>query len=205
MLSRVEAVEAVRGPNEQSLEVIDAFNAQIVQQAEGREKFLLAASNALVENPLFHPAIRVEGRLEVRARTPTLAAVVGNALVHIGGRSCKPWRALPLHAGCRLDVEAVEGPVYVAFSGLRALASQLKAGLKLVVKQVSEIDCVVLARFLPQTLVRDCLYNGDSCENAIQRVLRHLRYACEMAKSGAKLVRVKIGDTVYEMWIKEVE
>ncbi|MEM0460008.1 MAG: hypothetical protein QXZ31_09100 [Thermofilaceae archaeon] len=204
MQSSITAFEAVERLEDQGLEVLNAFDARIVQEAEGMEKFLWAASNALVDNPIFHPAIRVEGRLEVRARTPTLAAVTGNAVIRAGGRVCKPWRALPLYAGCSMVVEAVEAPVYVSFSGLRALASQLKAGLRLVVKRVSEIDGDIIARFIPQSLVQACLNNGEPCDKAVQRVLRHLRYACEMARSGARLVRVKIGNTVYEMWVKEV-
>jgi len=205
-MQRTEALGALGEPaaDRATVEVVDACGVQIVQQAEGWERFFCAVSNALVGNPLGNPVLRVEDRLGARARGPTLAAVVGAAEVYVGGRKLEPWRALPLHPSCEIKVVADGGPAYVSFSGLTAHAARVEAGIELLVRRIEEVEDV-LARFVPRSLLQACLSGGESCERAIERVLRHLRYACAMAREGAKLVKVRVGELVYELWVKEVE
>lgn len=205
MQPEAKILETVAEADEHGLEVLDAHEVQVVQNAEGRERFHWAVSNALIGNSLYNPALKVGGWLEVKVESPVLTAVTGNANVNVSGRSFKPWRALPLYAGCRMRVEAGEEPVYVAFSGLKAHVAQVRVGLRLIVGRVSEVDWDVLARYVPRSLLQACLNGSEACESAIQRVLQHLKYACEMAKNGARLVRVRVGDVVYEMWVKELE
>lgn len=187
------------------IEVVDAYAAQIVHKAQGWQKLLLAVSNALVGNPLLNPAIKVDGYIEVKAKVRTLVAVAGYAEVTIDGRKLSAWRALPLQSGSKVRVEAIGEPVFVAFSGLQAHQSNVLVGLGFQVSSMTDFDGSLFARYVPQSLLQTYLRGEEEIEELIQRVVRHIRYACEMAKCGAKLVKVKVGDKVYEMWVKELD
>ena len=196
----LHGLQSVRG-----IEVVDVYAAQIVHEAHGWQKFLLAVSNALVGNSLLNPAIRVDGFIEVKTGVRTLAAVAGSAKVILNGRLMSAWRALPLQPGSRIRVEAKDEPAFLAFSGLQAGQSNVHAGSGFRVSSAADFDGSIFARYVPQSLIQACLRGEEKLEDSIQRVVRHIRYACEMAKCGARLVKVKVGDRVYEMWVKELD
>ncbi len=186
------------------VEVLDAHSSEIVDAAEGWERLLWAVSNVLAGNPITNPAVRVGGRIEVRASVPTLAAVAGDCDVYVGGVRARPWRAVPLPPGSTVRVEARGGSAYLALRGLRARALSVGRGLRLLVSAVTGFEDVV-ARYVPESLLRAFESNGTTVDELIHRVARHVHLACEMVRSGAKLIKVRVGNAVYEMWVKEVE
>jgi len=189
-----------------SVVVVSAQDTRLVTASDAADGFSYTLSNALVGNPLDNAALEVRGELELESRIPTLMAVTGNARVFIGGSEYRSWRALPLPPRKRARVEALRGVAYVALSGLKAAAA-VGAGACLGVQELNGRFDDLAARYVPYSMLSEYLRaksDGEACKRLLDRILRHLRLASEMARRGAKLIRVKVGEEVYDVWVEEL-
>lgn len=187
--------------------VVSARAARLVTAAEAADDFSYVLSNALVGNPPNNAALEVRGKLVIESRIPTLMAVTGSARVLIGGSEYKPWRALPLPPRKRARVEALGGVAYVSLSGLRASAAEIVSGARLGVQELNGSFNDLAARYVPLSMLneyRRSRSDGDARRGLLTKVLRHLRLASEMARRGAKLIKVRLGEEVYDVWIEEL-
>ena len=192
------------------IQVLSVRDARLVSTSgvdEVKDPLAYALSNALVDNPIDGAALELDGYLEVRTGSPTLMAVTGDARVEVEGKALPTWRAIPLPARSRVRVEAIGSVAYVSFKGLRADCSELKAGTVLRTHELDGRCDDLIARYVPSSLISEYLRvrtNGGSWSELLTRVLRHLELASEMARRGAKLIRVKIGKEVYDVWVEEL-
>ena len=182
------------------LTVIDAAGTRL---ASDGDVFSRAISNALVGNSLETPVFRVGVYVELWSSVQCLAAVAGHAKVEVNGVKCGTWRALPIPAGGEVRVLADEGEAYLAFSGLSGQLGPVEPGERFYVKPVEDFGADLSARYVPPTLLNE-YFNGGARDVLLEKILRHLRLACEMAKRGAKLVRVKVGGKIFDVWVEEV-
>jgi hypothetical protein len=195
-----KTIAALDETPDHGLTVIDAVETYLVSDGDG---FLRVVSNALVGNSLEAPVFRVEDRVELQSSVPCLAAVAGHARVEVNGVKCSAWRALPVPAGGRVKVVAHGGAAYLAFSGLSGRLGRVRPGERFHVKQADGFGAELAARCVPLSLLNE-YFNGGAQDALLEKVLRHLKLACEMAKRGAKLVKVRIGGKIYEVWVEEV-
>ncbi|RLF06036.1 MAG: hypothetical protein DRK00_02745 [Thermoprotei archaeon] len=190
-----------------SVVVVSAQDARLVTASDATDDFSYTLSNALVGNPLDNAALEVRGEVELESRIPTLMAVTGSAKVLIGGSEYESWRALPLPPRRRARVKALEGVAYVALSGLKAAAAAVGAGAWLGVQELNGRFEDLAARYVPSSMLREYLRargDGEACRWLLDKILRHLRLASEMARRGAKLIKVRVGEEVYDVWVEEL-
>lgn len=186
------------------LTIVNASGVRLVGDRELADGFLKAVSNALVGNSLASPVFEIEGFIEAELAVPCLAAVAGQAKIEVNGRVYDAWRALPVPAGGSVRVTTENKVAYLAFSGLSGHPGSVKPGARFPVRPISELGADLAALRVPPSLVRK-YYSGEPREKLLERILRHLRLACEMARRGAKLVRVRVGESVYDVWVEEIE
>lgn len=192
---------------DKGLAVISSSNTWLINCKRGTaDHFYGCVSNVLVGNPLTSPVFKVRGFIEVVVHAPTLVAVVGNAEVRVNERSFGTWRAIPVHTGWHVYVTARNGSAYMAVYGLEGRPSRVVNGALFSMKPLYDIDIDISARYVPPSLVAEYVTGKDDDGTyLLSRILQHIKLACEMARSGARLVRVKVGGLVYDVWVKEVE
>jgi len=197
---QTKTVSALDETSIRGLTVIDA--AETCLASDG-DRFLGAVSNALVGNSIETPVFRVEAYVELQSFVQCLAAVAGRAKVEINGVECGAWRALPVPAGGEVRVLARDEAVYLAFSGLSGRMGLVRPGERFYVNPVDDFGVELAARYVPPSLLNE-YFSGGAQDALLERILRHIRLACEMARRGAKLVRVKVGGKVFDVWVEEV-
>ncbi|MCS7105355.1 MAG: hypothetical protein NZ954_07305 [Thermofilaceae archaeon] len=192
---------------DRGLTVISSSNTWLIKRKRKTvDYFYSCVSNVLVGNPLLSPVFKVKGSLGVVIHVPSLVAVVGDAEVRVNERSCGTWRAIPVRAGWHVHVTARNGSAYMAVYGLEGRPSRVVNGALFSMKPLYNIDADISARYVPPSLVAECATSKDNVgTHLLSRILQHIKLACEMARSGARLVRVKVGGLVYDVWVKEVE
>ena len=188
-----------------TLRVLQTRYARVVVKKEALSTFPYFISNALVGNSLGSRAIEVREYLELENGSEAigLGAVTGEAEVRINDREGRPWSAFPLPPGAKLRVVATGGPAYVAFYGLQAPTSTLSKGTTLTMREPERFNDLH-ARYVPENLLKEYAKRNDVNGRFLYKVIRHLELACEMARRGAKLLRVKMGSHVYDVWIEEL-
>ncbi len=187
-----------------NLIVLEASGVYLVGEGGRADTFLKAVANALVSNGIDNPVFEIEGSVELRVSVPCLAAVAGHADVEVNGRRCSAWRALPVPAGGRVRVSVKKGVACLAFSGLRGRLGHVEPGARFALKPVEGCDGDLAARYVPLSLVHS-YFNDGAREDILAKTLRHIRLACEMARRGAKLVKVKVRGKIFDLWVEEVE
>lgn len=206
MLSESKALPSSVEYRRATVEVLESIGIRVVTTGAAAEPFLCAISNALVGNSLNSEAIEVEGELTFRCDAPVLAAVAGRSTVQIGERAYKPWRALPIPPNKTVKVAAQSGLAYVALKGFKKLNTTRENGVIATAYEFTN-NPDLQARYIPEKFLREyfmSLGNTTALEGLLTKVLRHLKLACEMASRGAKLVKVRIGTDLYEVWVNEI-
>lgn len=204
MLSETRIISTLDETAAYGLAVIDASGAYLVKEGGRADTFLKAVANALVSNSVDNPVFEVAAFMEVQVSVPCLAAVTGHAEVEVNGKRCGTWRALPVPAGGKVRVSANGGLACLAFTGLYGRLGHVKANERFAVKPVNGFDADLAARYVPLSLVRSYYSNGAR-EDVLTKTLRHIALACEMARRGAKLVKVKVRGKIFDLWVEEVE
>jgi len=191
-----------------SLQIVEAEAARVVtlDEHERRDVVAYMVSNLLVGNPMEHPVLEVRGAVAFKPLKRVLMAVTGEASIKINGSAFQAWRALPVPEGAEAVVRALSPPAYVAFKGLEAPPDGVKPGTLVKASELDGVESDLMARRVPATLLRECMASAtqSSWRSIVEKIARHIELACEMARTGAKLIKVKIGHDVYELWIKEL-
>jgi len=183
-----------------------------------RDPFAFAAANVLVDNSEHAPAFEVHGLAEFKAEAPLIAAVagVGSAELVNGDSRVRVglWRAFPVPAGFVLRVKG--SPLYVAFRGMQGVGlgkRRVAKGLVFKARKVNGNGEVkdIKARYIPVSILREARALRAKLDGRIEdlallleKIKRHVRLACEAARRGARLVRVRVNSRLIDVWVEEV-
>ena len=195
-----------------SIKIIDTSNARVVRPNSASDPYLHAAANLLVGNSEWERAIEVSrGRLEMEFGRESAIALVGDCEARLNGVELPLWRAVPVPAGSRLEVQS-SSTAYLAVAGgleIPLALELLRPGLVLGSQPDGSLPRVLEelpARYVPENLKakllsRSAIYDGD----LIGELAECLKAAVEAYRRGAKLIRVRVGNTIFDAWVEELD
>ncbi len=191
--------------------IVEGGSPQGVELAA--DPFAYAAANVLLDNSEHAPVFEVFGTAEFEVAADSIAAASGKGSVELfsngTGMRVRLWRAFPVPAGYTVRVKG--SPVYVAFKGLRGMGPGKRK-----VRAYAELEAERLngkgdlkdlkARYVPSSFIHEARLRKGLSEllTLLEKMKRHIRLACEAARRGAKLVRVRVNGRLVDVWVEEV-